>query len=112
MLARRLGFSGLGSAPPNRGVSTFLDKSGGSDAAVPRESEVSFRGGGGPAFLDGEMLLDCEAVKPVPVSVNGPGDETRWLCRPCATAYEMGVQHGTFCPLPGVATEARPGASG
>ncbi len=51
-----------------------------------------------------------EAVKAVPVSVKGPGDETRWLCRPCATAYEMGVQHGTVCPLPGVATSEIPPA--
>lgn len=54
----------------------------------------------------GEDIVYCDAPycespasKTVPVSEDEAGDSTRNLCAPCAEAYAIGVQHGTFRTL-------------
>jgi len=37
-----------------------------------------------------------EAVTKVRVSMHRTGDSVRHFCAPCAEAYTIGVQHGTF----------------
>jgi len=51
----------------------------------------------------------CEspAITTVEVSVKRIGDSTRNFCAPCAEAYTIGVQHGTFRTLAEVRTTAR-----
>ncbi len=39
-------------------------------------------------------LCENEAVKEVPVSMEGPSDGVRALCATCAEVYTWGVQHG------------------
>jgi len=40
-------------------------------------------------------LCKHPGVKAVPVSVDGPSDQTRTLCAACEEVYSWGVQHGT-----------------
>ena len=51
----------------------------------------------------------CEspAFTKVKVSVKRTGDSTRNFCAPCAEAYMIGVQHGTFRTLTEVRSAAR-----
>jgi hypothetical protein len=43
-------------------------------------------------------LCENEAVRQVPVSVNGPCDQRRAVCAACKEAYDWGVQHGRMTP--------------
>jgi len=41
-------------------------------------------------------FCESEAVTKVRVSVHRTGDSVRYFCAPCAEAYTIGVQHGSF----------------
>lgn len=42
------------------------------------------------------QFCENEAFTKVRVSVHRTGDSVRHFCAPCAEAYTIGVQHGTF----------------
>jgi len=45
-------------------------------------------------------LCENEAVRQVPVSIEGPCDQKRALCAACQEAYDWGVQHGRMTSRP------------